>query len=177
MFPADAASAHAGPVHAGPIDAGPVDAGAPDTARGSAERTRPERFGLLGQIARFVAVGAGCTLLDYGSYIALGVQLGWPYWLAKTVAFFLGTIASYLGNRRFTFRTGNRGPRAELGGFVVLYGATFAANLGCNELLLEITGIGAGEFRAATLIWIVAQTAGTVINFVLLRTVVFPDRG
>ena len=123
-----------------------------------------------------MVVGAGCTLLDYGSYIALSMALGWPYWLAKTLAFLLGTIASYLGNRRFTFNAGRRGPKAEIGGFVVLYGLTFAANLGCNQLLLHLTSTGAGEFWAPTLIWIAAQGAGTVINFVLLRTLVFPER-
>ena len=167
VLPADAASAQSGQAAQSAEQAQPVE---------PAAGTPGKRSRLLDQIARFVAVGAGCTLLDYGSYIALGVVLGWPYWLAKTIAFCLGTIASYLGNRRFTFRAGKRGPRAEVGGFVVLYGATFAANLGCNQLLLQITGTGAGEFWPATLIWIVAQTTGTVINFVLLRTFVFPER-
>lgn len=142
-------------------------------ARTAAEA--PARPGLVGQLVRFGVVGAGCTLLDYGTYIALGVVLGWPYWAAKTIAFFLGTVASYLGNRRFTFR-GRRDPKAEVGGFVVLYGATFAANLGCNQLLLHVTGTGAGEFWAATLIWVAAQGLGTLINFALLRTLVFPER-
>lgn len=145
---------------------GPVET--PEPAESTA------RPGLLGQLVRFGVVGVGCTLLDYGTYIVLGILLGWPYWLAKTIAFFLGTVASYLGNRRFTFRAGRRAPKAEVGGFVLLYGATFVANLGCNQVLLHVTGTGAGEFWAATLIWVAAQGLGTLINFALLRTMVFP---
>lgn len=131
-------------------------------------------LGRFHQFFRFGVIGVGCAVLDYGVYIALSLGLGWPYWLAKTISFCCGTAASYLFNRKFTFsgaRSGNAGAKA--GAFVVVYGATFAANQVSNQLLISMTG--AHEFWSITLIWVVAQGVQTLINFVLLKWVVFRD--
>jgi putative flippase GtrA len=132
--------------------------------------TRPEsaRPGLVGQLGRFVAVGALSALVDFGIYHAL---LGAGLWVhaAKAVSFICGTTTAYLLNRRFTFDSA--GGRARLAGFMLLYGTTFALNVGMNALMLAV--LPAGTPLRVSLAWVIAQGTATAVNFVMLRTVVF----
>lgn len=134
------------------------------TATGSAP---PAPTRLVAQLSRFVAVGLLSALVDFGAYHLL-LQLGaWPS-AAKAVSFVLGTTTAYLLNRRFTFdATGGRG---RFAGFVLLYGTTFALNVGMNALMLAV--LPAMPLRTS-LAWAIAQGLATVVNFVMLRTVVF----
>ncbi|MGQ0572635.1 MAG: GtrA family protein [Pseudonocardia sp.] len=127
----------------------------------------PAGIGLAAQLSRFVAVGAFCALVDFGVYhglLALGVYVH----LAKAVSFVCGTATAYLLNRRFTFASAG-GP-ARFAGFVALYGTTFALNVGVNALALAL--LPAMGLRI-TVAWVIAQGAATVVNFLMLRTVVF----
>ncbi len=131
--------------------------------------TRPPaaEIGLVGQLTRFVAVGVLSALVDFGIYHAL---LGLGVWVhgAKAVSFICGTTTAYLLNRRFTFSVA--GGRARLAGFMLLYGTTFALNIGMNALMLAV--LPAMPFRVSVA-WVIAQGTATVVNFVMLRTVVF----
>jgi putative flippase GtrA len=131
--------------------------------------TRPPsaEIGLVGQLTRFVAVGVLSALVDFGIYHAL---LGVGVWVhgAKAVSFICGTTTAYLLNRRFTFSVA--GGRARLAGFMLLYGTTFALNIGMNALMLAV--LPAMPFRVSVA-WVIAQGTATVVNFVMLRTVVF----
>ena len=132
--------------------------------------TRPPsaRPGLIGQLGRFVAVGALSALVDYGIYQAL---LGLGLWVhaAKAISFICGTTTAYLLNRRFTFdSTGGRG---RLAGFMLLYSTTFALNIGMNALMLAV--LPAEVPLRISLAWVIAQATATAVNFVMLRTVVF----
>ncbi|MFC4944792.1 GtrA family protein [Pseudonocardia sp. GCM10023141] len=126
-------------------------------------------MGLVAQLSRFVAIGALSALVDFGVYhglLALGL---WPT-AAKAVSFILGTTTAYLLNRRFTFA--NASGNSRFAGFVLLYGTTFAINVGMNALMLAVLP----EMSLRTsLAWLIAQGTATVINFVMLRTVVFRD--
>ena len=62
--------------------------------------------------------------------------------------------------------------RARVAGFVLLYGTTFAINVGTNALMLAVLPAMPLRVSAA---WVIAQGLATVINFVMLRTVVFRD--
>ena len=142
------------------------------TAAASDVAARP--LGRFHQLFRFILIGGGCAVIDYGVYIVLSLGIGWPFWLAKAVSFCCGTTASYLCNRKFTFSgasSGNTGAKA--GAFGAVYGATFAANQVSNKLLISLTG--AHEFWSITLIWVVAQGVQTLINFVLLKWLIFRD--
>lgn len=133
----------------------------------TATRPDPVRPGLLGQLGRFVAVGVLSAVVDFGIYRAL---LGLGTWVhaAKGLSFVCGTVTAYLLNRRFTFSaTGGRG---RLAGFVLLYGTTFALNVGMNALMLAV--LPAMPLRVS-LAWVIAQGTATAVNFVMLRTVVF----
>ncbi len=120
------------------------------------------------QLGRFVAVGVLSAGVDFGVYHLLLAAGAWPP-VAKGVSFILGTITAYLLNRRFTF-TATEGGKARFAGFVALYSTTFALNVGVNSLGLAL--LPAMPFRT-TAAWVVAQGVATVVNFVMLRTVVF----
>ncbi|TQM36170.1 GtrA family protein [Pseudonocardia cypriaca] len=128
----------------------------------------PAQPGLAAQLGRFVAVGALSALVDFGGYHAL-LALGTYVHLAKAISFILGTTTAYLLNRRFTF-TATEGGRARFAGFVLLYGTTFAINIGMNALMLAV--LPQLPFRTSVA-WVIAQGTATAINFVMLRTVVF----
>ena len=128
--------------------------------------------GLLGQLARFVAVGAFSALVDLGVYQLL-LHLGLWVHAAKAISFVLGTTTAYLLNRRFTF-TATTGGRGRFAGFVALYATTFAINVGMNALALAVLPTVPARYTVA---WVIAQGTATAINFVMLRTVVFRSGG
>jgi putative flippase GtrA len=134
----------------------------------TATRPASAQLGLVAQLSRFVAVGALSALVDFGAYHAL-LSLGTWVHAAKAVSFILGTTTAYLLNRRFTFNA-SEGGRARFAGFVLLYGTTFAINVGVNALMLVV--LPDIPLRVS-LAWVIAQATATAINFVMLRTVVF----
>ena len=131
---------------------------------------RAEPPGLLGQLARFVLVGAFSALVDLGVYQLL-LHLGLYVHAAKAISFVLGTTTAYLLNRRFTFAGAAAGGRGRFAGFVALYATTFAINVGMNALALAL--LSATVPARYTVAWVIAQGTATAINFVMLRTVVF----
>ena len=64
----------------------------------------------------------------------------------------------------------DEGGSARFAGFLLLYGTTFAINIGMNALMLAV--LPELPMRVS-LAWVIAQGTATVINFVMLRTVVF----
>ncbi len=126
------------------------------------------RLGLVAQLSRFVAVGALSALVDFGAYQGL-LALGTWVHAAKAISFILGTTAAYLLNRRFTFAASGGG-RSRFAGFLLLYGTTFALNIGMNALALAV--LPSMPLRVSVA-WVIAQGAATVVNFVMLRAVVF----
>jgi putative flippase GtrA len=139
-----------------------------------AVKTEANRIGLFNQLFRFVLIGGGCAVIDFSTYSVLLGVLGWPVALSKSLSFILGTTCSYLINRKFTFTgagTGNTKVKAL--GFALVYTVTFFVNVGTNELL--VTLFNANQPWQFTLFWIIAQGVGTLINFVMLKWVVFRD--
>ncbi|MCX2732530.1 GtrA family protein [Saccharopolyspora sp. NFXS83] len=133
-----------------------------------------KKLGLFQQLFRFVAIGGFCALIDFGTYSLLLGVAGWPVWLSKSISFILGTTASYLINRKFTFSGASSGnSKAKAGAFVVVYTTTFFVNMGSNQLLVLL--FDAQEAWQFTLFWVIAQGLGTLINFVMLKWVVFRD--
>jgi len=60
---------------------------------------------LLRQFGRFLKVGAGVTALDYAVMIGAVQWLGWGSVLASGLGFTVGSLANYLFNRYYTFRS------------------------------------------------------------------------
>ncbi|GAA4855212.1 GtrA family protein [Actinomycetospora corticicola] len=133
----------------------------------------PVALGLRAQLVRFVLIGGVAACVDLGIYqllLALGV---WAP-LAKGVSFILGTTTAYLLNRRFTFASSSGGG-AKFLGFVVLYGSTFAVNVGVASLVLHLMDAPSVNppLIASLLSWFVAQACATTINFVVMKWVLF----
>ncbi|MPR00309.1 GtrA family protein [Modestobacter sp. I12A-02628] len=122
---------------------------------------------LLGQLLRFGVVGLFSAAVDLTVY-TLALHLGAWTPAARTLSFVCGTSTAYVLNRRWAFRV--EGSRRRALGFVVLYGTTFFVILGVNAAALAL--LPDGSWRV-TLAWALSQGFGTVVNFVLLRTVVF----
>ncbi|GAB2740585.1 GtrA family protein [Salinifilum aidingensis] len=140
----------------------------------SAVEAGRRKLGLFRQFFRFIVIGGGCALIDIGSY-ALLLSLGLPIWLARSTSFVLGTGTSYLLNRRLTFRGANTGNTAlKAGGFVVVYVATFFVNIGTNQASVILLN-AEGSAVLLGLCWVIGQGLGTLINFVMLKWVVFRD--
>lgn len=133
----------------------------------TATQPSPAKHGLVAQLSRFVAIGVLSALVDFGVYHVLLQPGAWPS-AAKAVSFVLGTTTAYLLNRRFTFDSA--GGHGRLAGFAMLYGTTFALNVGMNALMLAVLPVMPLRTSVA---WAIAQGLATVVNFVMLRTVVF----
>ncbi|OJY47360.1 MULTISPECIES: GtrA family protein [unclassified Pseudonocardia] len=125
-------------------------------------------LGLVAQLSRFVAIGVVSALVDFGVYQGL-LALGLFPSGSKAISFICGTTTAYLLNRRFTFASA-QGGRSRVAGFVALYATTFALNVGTNALMLAVLPVMPLRTSVA---WVIAQGVATVINFVMLRTVVF----
>ncbi|HEX3783528.1 MAG TPA: GtrA family protein [Pseudonocardiaceae bacterium] len=127
----------------------------------------PARRGLLDQAVRFVLFGVLSAGVDFGIYTLL---LHFGLWadLAKAISFIFGTITAYLLNRRWTFDS--KGGAAPATRFAILYATTFFVNVGVNAAGLAVL---AGDHWRVPIAWVIAQAVATVINFVLLRAVVF----
>ncbi|HYZ08810.1 MAG TPA: GtrA family protein [Pseudonocardiaceae bacterium] len=111
--------------------------------------------------------GGLAALVDYGSYQAL-LAVGLNVHVAKSLSFVLGTLTAYLINRRWTFQAS--GGRGQLASVLLLYGITFAVQVGMNAVML---GLLPDLGWKITVAFVVAQGTATVINFVVQRTVIF----
>lgn len=125
-------------------------------------------LGLKTQIVRFVVTGGLSALVDFGLY-ALLYAVGLGKVPAKAISFVAGTTTAYLINRRWTFQAPPS--RARFAAVVVLYGVTFAVQVGLNSLLYD--NLLPGDFIYFLLAFVIAQGTATVINFVVQRMIIF----
>lgn len=129
---------------------------------------------VVGQLLRFGVIGGFCALLDFGTYQGLraaGMDVAPLVDLARAISFIVGTTTAYLLNKRFTFAA--RGGARQVGAFMLLYGTTFLVAVGVNRWMLELLPESGWQ---STLAWVVSQGTATVINFVMLKLVVFREK-
>lgn len=119
------------------------------------------------QMVRFIATGALSAVVDFGLYV-LGLALGLPVNVAKSISFIAGTTTAYLINRRWTFKA--EPSRARFAAVVVLYALTFAVQVGLNAVMYDAFP---DEWWKVPVAFVIAQGTATVINFVVQRAVIF----
>lgn len=130
---------------------------------------------MVGQLLRFGLIGGFCALLDFGTYQGLraaGMDAAPLVDLARAISFIVGTTTAYHLNKRFTFAA--RGGVRQVGAFMLLYGTTFLVAVGVNRWMLELLPVSGWQ---STLAWVISQGTATVINFVMLKLVVFRHGG
>jgi putative flippase GtrA len=122
-----------------------------------------------GRILRFAAVG----LLAMAAYAAIVTALTWsglrPAWLASGLAYALAAVWSYVGHRRFSFRSDAphqvAGPR-----FVLVTGVCQAIAMAIPAVVVDAGGLP--PVAATALVCLVCPAA----SFLLNGWFVFADR-
>lgn len=121
---------------------------------------------LLGKMARFGIVGGVITAFNYWLYISL-ISIGLHYLIATTLGWLIGVMASFFGNKYYTFLNYNSPNFIEVISF--FSGNIIQLIIGSITLIIIIDVIGI-DFQYA-FFFNVAITA--IFSFLFMDRIVF----
>ncbi|WIM67872.1 GtrA family protein [Corynebacterium breve] len=126
----------------------------------------------LVQLVRFTTVGIFTALIDWSLTIFFIDVIGWPRQVGKAIGWVFGTLAAYLLNSRYTFKSEVSAKKAAA--VFTLYASTFLI----QQLIFWVTNepLMAMGFQGATkntISFVLAQAVATITNFVLQRVLIF----
>lgn len=135
----------------------------------------------LWQFIKFGFVGGINTAVDYLVFALLSALLGVNIYIAQTCGYIAGMLNSYLMNRSFTFKTGERFFSWQLAKFVISNLATLGVSMLVISFFVNMvrtSGFGAGfsEEQVNLLAKLPTVCVTIVLNFVLSRFWVFKNK-
>lgn len=149
----------------------------PDPAIGGAadKPSKSPRFddsSALVQLVRFTLVGVFTAIIDWSLTMLFTHVVGFDRQFAKAIGWVFGTLAAYLLNSKFTFKSAVSAKKATA--VFILYASTFAI----QQLMYWVTNaplISLGFEGAVkdTISFVIAQGVATITNFVLQRVLIF----
>jgi putative flippase GtrA len=137
------------------------------------ERVPAHRRRLFRRVVAFGAVSVAATIADLGLFNVLVIGHLAPLLVATTLAYTLGTVTSYVLNRRFTFDGGRDNRVHEVGIFIGINLVGLALNDGMVALFAGWLGRGTLILNVAR---ILAGALTWTFKFVTMQRWVFPSR-
>lgn len=131
------------------------------------------------QLAKFAAVGAFNTFLDWGVLNVLiaitALAAGWWYWAFKSISFIVSTGGSYLWNRTWTFGVSQKISGKESGKFFAVSVVGWLINSSIASVVVNFVAIPGG---LTPRVWAnvgaaIATLASLVWNFIGYKFFVF----
>lgn len=120
--------------------------------------------GRIGQLIRFYQAAAINTAFGFGVY-ALMIRLGVNLYAAQAIAQVLGVTFNYFTYSRHAFRD----REASKPSFVLAYVANYLVNLALLAVFAQV-------IRSLYLAGLAATIAASLVNFLVLRSLVFRRR-
>ena len=134
------------------------------------------------QFIKFLTVGLLNTGIDFGVLNLLmfstGITSGFYYSVFKAISFTCGVTNSYIWNKRWTFKKGNKLEKKEFSKFFTVSLIAFGVNIGVASILVNFVGpIGnISSYAWANISALAAAGFTTLINFFGYKYLVFKDK-
>jgi putative flippase GtrA len=110
---------------------------------------------------RYLVVGGVAFLFDFGLLALLSQVIGWPLWLATSVAFLASFALTYTLQRVVTF-----GSRAPHGSSLAKYAALVAFNTVASVIIVELASYSMLGWAGGK---VLATVATTIWNYFIYR--------
>lgn len=111
------------------------------------------------EIVKYICVGGGAVLIDFIAYMIMIERLGMNHSVSKGISYILGALFAFAINKLWTFESKRKTHEAFIR-FVLLYAATFTANVLINATFLWIGFVPVIGFAFATVTSVVLNYVG-----------------
>jgi len=134
------------------------------------------------QFIKFLIVGFSNFIITFGILNLLmfltGITSGFYYSIFISISFACGVINSYIWNKRWTFKKGNKLEKKEFSKFLIITLITLGLNIGLASVLVNVIGPigGISPYVWANISALAAAGFTTLINFFGYKYLVFKDK-